>query len=377
MKEHPIPQDITSYRFHIVGNMTLKQFLEIAVGIVLAIIMYKTGLPGIIKWPFVVLFAGVGAGAAFLPIAERPLDHWILTYFKVMFKPTKFYWHKIPKVPDLFSYQPNENASNDSPEINIAPLKRKRVGEYVASIPANKEKGDEELEKVSDVLKYFNQPAVETVAFVPQKPITNKVANLAKLLDQQDQVTKTPPNKTGSPSLSKNMHDQSGSVVVRHNQVLSFSSKKEEKESTQQQLTNNEQATPQVFFDAQTLEKTTPQLTPTPATVAQPIEGELGAGVFNTKLPFPQNPTQPNLLVGMVLNQRDEMIPGAILEIKNQSGRVERAIKSNALGQFFVTTPLKPNTYTITVEAEGYSFEPFVFATNNTILPPLEVRSIS
>ena len=34
MREHPIPQDITGYKFHIIGSMTLKQFLEIAIGVI-------------------------------------------------------------------------------------------------------------------------------------------------------------------------------------------------------------------------------------------------------------------------------------------------------------------------------------------------------
>jgi hypothetical protein len=38
MKEHPIPQDITNYRFHIVGSMTLKQFGECAAGVIIALI---------------------------------------------------------------------------------------------------------------------------------------------------------------------------------------------------------------------------------------------------------------------------------------------------------------------------------------------------
>jgi len=77
MKEHPIPQDITSYRFHIVGSMTLKQFGEVAGGVVIAFILYNTGIIGIVKWPLIVLFGLGGAAAAFIPLGERPLSHWI------------------------------------------------------------------------------------------------------------------------------------------------------------------------------------------------------------------------------------------------------------------------------------------------------------
>ena len=41
MKQHPIPQDITGYKFHLIGAMTLKQFAEVAVGAIIAFIVLK------------------------------------------------------------------------------------------------------------------------------------------------------------------------------------------------------------------------------------------------------------------------------------------------------------------------------------------------
>ena len=37
MEQHPIPQQISSYEFKLIGDMTLKQFLKAAIGIILAI----------------------------------------------------------------------------------------------------------------------------------------------------------------------------------------------------------------------------------------------------------------------------------------------------------------------------------------------------
>ena len=45
MREHQVPQDITGYNFHIIGEMTIKQFAEVAVGVVIAVIIYTTNLP--------------------------------------------------------------------------------------------------------------------------------------------------------------------------------------------------------------------------------------------------------------------------------------------------------------------------------------------
>ena len=54
MKQHPIPQDITNYRFHLIGSMTLKQFAEVAAAVIVSLIVYATNLPGIIKWPLII-----------------------------------------------------------------------------------------------------------------------------------------------------------------------------------------------------------------------------------------------------------------------------------------------------------------------------------
>jgi len=44
MEQHPIPQQITSYEFKLVGEMTLKQFAKAAGGIILALLINATKL---------------------------------------------------------------------------------------------------------------------------------------------------------------------------------------------------------------------------------------------------------------------------------------------------------------------------------------------
>ncbi len=128
MKQHPIPQDITNYKFHLVGSMTLKQFAELAVAAVLAFIIYKTNLIGIIKWPLVFSVVGLGAAIAFVPIEERPLDHWIKTFFKNIYKPTKFFWKKSNKIPDFFNYKISSTQDDFfSPDINLNPARKQRI----------------------------------------------------------------------------------------------------------------------------------------------------------------------------------------------------------------------------------------------------------
>ena len=94
MIEHPIPQNISSYQFHLVGDMTLKQFLELAGGVLLAWLIWSAALPAIIKWPLSIFAAISGFAMAFLPVEERPLDQWIIAFFTAIYRPTLFSWKK-------------------------------------------------------------------------------------------------------------------------------------------------------------------------------------------------------------------------------------------------------------------------------------------
>lgn len=165
MKQHPIPQDITNYKFHLIGSMTLKQFAELAVAAVIAFIIYKTNLIGIIKWPLVFFTVGLGAMIAFVPIEERPLDHWIKTFFQNIYKPTKFFWKKANKIPDFFNYKIT-STNNDffAPDINLNPARKQRIFEYLKSIPEEEKNTDqfdlEEERKVNSVLNEFDKVEV-------------------------------------------------------------------------------------------------------------------------------------------------------------------------------------------------------------------------
>jgi hypothetical protein len=102
MENHPIPQQISSYQFRLVGDMTLKQFFQLAGGLLCSLLFYAAPLPGIVKWPLIIFFALLGVALAFLPFEERPLSRWILEFFKAIYSPTLFSWQKTTTPPVFF-----------------------------------------------------------------------------------------------------------------------------------------------------------------------------------------------------------------------------------------------------------------------------------
>ena len=51
MDQHPVPRNISSFEFHLIGDMTLKQFAYLAGGVFIAYLLSKVlPFPGIIKY---------------------------------------------------------------------------------------------------------------------------------------------------------------------------------------------------------------------------------------------------------------------------------------------------------------------------------------
>lgn len=120
---HPIPQNVTNFEFHLVGDMTLKQFGYLAAGLGLAFLVFTTlsTVQPIIAWPIIIISSILGVAFAFLPIQERPLDHWVGAFFKAIFKPTSLkYSSKIINPED--------------------PLFNRRLGHYIRTYKYNQAK---------------------------------------------------------------------------------------------------------------------------------------------------------------------------------------------------------------------------------------------
>ena len=94
MEQHPIPQQITSYEFKLVGEMTLKQFGKAAGGIIAALLINALPLVFFIKWPLIFLFAGGGLALAFVPFQDRPLEGWLKAFIKSIYAPTIYVYKK-------------------------------------------------------------------------------------------------------------------------------------------------------------------------------------------------------------------------------------------------------------------------------------------
>src|SRR5690348_3164279 len=84
MENHPIPQDVTGFKFKLIGSVTVKQFLYILGGGILAAICFVLPFSGLIKVPLAILFGSIGTAVAFVPIEGRPMDVMLKNFLKAL-----------------------------------------------------------------------------------------------------------------------------------------------------------------------------------------------------------------------------------------------------------------------------------------------------
>lgn len=99
MEPHPVPRQITTFEFKLIGFLTLRQFVYLAIFIPLAVVFYY-----LVPLPFFnLLFAFtsviVGLAIAFVPYNERPLDIWVKNFLKKLFSPSQYYYLKKNQPP--------------------------------------------------------------------------------------------------------------------------------------------------------------------------------------------------------------------------------------------------------------------------------------
>lgn len=372
MQEHPVPQNITSYEFHLIGSMTVKQFFELLIGGGLAFASYSSNLPFIFKWPLVLTFVFLGIAMAFIPVEERPLDKWIVAFFKAIYKPTKFFWKKEIKVPEIFLEEEYVAVTAEPTVEPINPQQRRaRVQDYVTSISASQQPGGEDL-----LFQQYQLQALQIQDLFTQVAPAQGITSTPKAIEDEYGV---------HPSLQVKTHKLSGTFILPEQKKAKAEESIQEVQKTRikpvtipviEPLHVEAQAVPQPQPIAE--EQTAPQVSPlqtTPAYVTSSTGQAVSSAKTNVSLPFPQKPTVPNLIVGMVLDNTGNILDNTIIEIRSMDGIPVRAMKTNMLGQFSISNPLRTGKYQIEAEKEGHHFDVYTLDLQNTIIDPLEIRA--
>lgn len=348
MKQHPVPQHIASYQFRLIGEMTLKQFLELVGGIIIAFIIYRLHLPAIFKWPLVLLTGLTGVALAFLPIEERPLDTWIVNFFKSVYSPTQYLWKKNPPIPDIL--QPESTISHkDASNKKLISKDKIKLKEYLETLPPSPHISSLEKKELTHLKR------ISSLLGIPEP----KLSSLTSL-----PTTKTLPLEPEVQGIKIRKLGPKKAITIPQPETIKVEKKvpplsQPETKPTKPIVEPAPPLTPPILVESRFPHKLDPAV----------------AAQFSTTLPIPSTPDVPNVVVGMVLNDFGKIVPNALIEITDSSGETVRALKTNKLGQFFCASPLKKGKYQLKVEHPNFEFDIMEFKAEDKIIPPIKIKA--
>jgi hypothetical protein len=406
MESHPVPQNVTTFEFHLVGDMTLKQFTYLASGLATAYITYVFIFPmsALVAIPIILVSAGLGVAFAFIPIQDRPLDHWAKAFFRAVFSPTQASWvvanksGKItPKDPQYASRlqiylsslnQPAAISSQQSVSNSQIGNSDQKIAQStlptpstVPTAPAPEEKPKHHGFSWPGFLHHEDQPSDTTPSTVnPSTPlpsptpqqITNSYQPTPKVLSTEQLGTTVELAKqaqlvqlkiVGAERQLKYLQSAASTGV----DPSKYSEELQKVFDTLQLLITNAQEI------SQKISETNGQnATPKPAVRATAPTVRI-VETPKLKPTLPKLTSFPNVINGIVTDSASNYIEAAVVVIHNNEGLPVRALKTNKLGQFTGATPLPAGVYTVTIEKDGLDFDTLQVTLNDQILAPLEI----
>jgi hypothetical protein len=335
-EQHRIPQQISSYQFRLIGDMTLKQFFQVAAGALISVIIYSTTLPSFIKWPAIVLSFLTGVAFAFFPLEDRPLSKWLILFIKSIYSPTMYIWKKLTRKPKYFQSETTQQASDTQLPATLA------ISDQPTTPPT-----DQKITKESSKFEAKEEEFLSKITQQFKSPPLPEARIITYETKQEDEVEQK--------SIEPSEQEKRGVGVLDSTPI------KVEKMQKRDYL----EGKPHTTTSAGTY------VTPV---VGQKSEGAQAAQFFQDGT-APTPPTIPNIIVGQVVDDVSKIVEAAILEIKDADGRPVRALRSNKLGHFMIVTPLLDGKYEIVTEKQGLVFDPVYFDAKGEIIPPIAIKA--
>ena len=426
MEQHPIPQDIKSFQFKLIGDMTLRQFAFLAGGLVIAYIAFILPLHPLIKWSVILSSSLFGVGCAFFPINEQPLDRWVVAFFKAIFSPTQRVWKKSVEPPAYMTFA----STQTKPSSPVLPVTedREKLKKYLASLPKKTEEAlDEEEKKFLSKIQPFLSPGEDkvlpkTIEDKTQKPslAAGEIPLTQPILKIRDPATAAPKHilslsgarvrKLGKPksgqlpkavpveipatplpkpslppkvifSQTEEITKMARGEVAKAKRLEEYQGEIEKLKAEKEHLLKDSRLKQEETRKARAAAakmtrrpqpKTLPKEKPAPS---KPSEAPALTVSRIKKLVLPKITDRPNIINGIIADREGRLLETVVIVIKDQGGTPVRALKTNPLGQFATATSLPNGAYSVEAEKEGYQFDIIYQEAKGRVLPPLEIRA--
>ncbi len=398
MENHPIPQDVTGFKFKLIGSVTVKQFLYILAGGILAAVLFMIPISPFIKFPLCAFFGGVGVMLAFVPIDGRPMDVMIRNFARAFPAENQYIYKKKGSealigeffaAPIITSAKPlpqaptNENSLDSKRALLRGALRRSYKPD---------EKEEATLSTINsylheDFAQHSASPTVQNIDAMPSEAtkivsptpmpqinISEATKVVAPTFTPQPEI---PISKPSPPIQSVDTAPGIQPQFVPQPTPVAPVPTYQEAQPAHIAPTVAQQAP----IAAEPVQMTTTQPTTSATPSSVPNESASVTTVApqaSLKAGFPQLPDTPNVVMGIIKDPRGKIIPNILVEIMDTQGIPVRAFKTNALGQFAAATPLSNGEYNVLLEdpRKQNEFEQIHISLDGTIFEPLEIISL-
>lgn len=102
MERHAVPQNIMEVEFKLFGALSVKQFAYLATLLMIALGIYFTPLPGILRVVLIIIAVILGIFLSLIKINGQYSSVWLTNFIVAMFTSQERVWKKTGVVPDVF-----------------------------------------------------------------------------------------------------------------------------------------------------------------------------------------------------------------------------------------------------------------------------------
>lgn len=375
LEQHPVPQNVTTFQFRLIGDMTLKQFGYLAGGAILAYISYNLPLPFFFTYPLTAIFAFGAIGFAFIPVEERPMDVWFVSFVKSIYSPTQYVWQR----------EEMSSPKQSSPVIGMGPLTQ--IIDRILPIPKPRQVPSTSQPTTTTQTQSPLAPLSQGLSFLKSKSLNLNISQKPAFQSLTPVMASTPiPQKTAgqtnpppTPEPAQQPDDSKPTLTSLEQRLKQMEEQLEKERQEKQRLATIHEQLLQTQQEKKLLEE---ELQKIKQNIQPSVPDKKDDIVKQAGIPVPpQQPvvsslsSQPNVITGIVREQNGNLLVGILVTVKDKDDIPVRALKTNKLGQFASSTPLNNGTYTIEAEdpKKQFSFDLVDVTLSGQALTPLQL----
>lgn len=365
MDTHPVPKNVLTVEFKLFGALTVKQFMKILGGCIVALIVFALKIHPLIGFPIMIASVAYGVAAAFMPSFEVKLSGII----KALFISPRYVWKKEANTPEPL---------NDE---EIRPT-TKSPG-HTTSVKQTTDELDASLDRIIG--------GKLTRAGVPQDPETVQARNLDRVYAELygsgapvtppaaprlgAQVSTTPANLAAAVNAGPTV-PVGGSMQTKIQPVNNQSPRPANMDRLAPVPAKNDMTKE----DADHLLALQEQLKgTTDGDQRQQIMAEINETYSNIGMSI--RPNLPEVastggVYGVVVDSAGEPIVGVVVSMYDSSGSlIASSAGSGVDGKFVLTTSPAPGDYVVKLSGEGRTFPDYKIRIQSGVIPAFKFRS--